>query len=177
MSSDDDFLTAAPSNTALPIRAFGDKLVVIVPHNPNIESTYPKQVKNKKTGEIKEVPKFQTLSTVFPLEDGEFKDKEGKLTKWEAGDSFRVYIASDRIRDAVSEVNRPVVGRVAQGKPKGGFQPPWLLKPPTKEEMEQAKSLEGLKDKVDEAVAKAKEFAEARSEDNDEDTEDGETPF
>lgn len=174
--SSDDFLTAAKTTTSMPIRAFGDTLVVILPHKTDVESQYPKQVKNKKTGEIKEIPKFQTLATVFPLEDGSFTDNEGKVTNWEAGESFRVYIGSDRIRDAASEVNVPVVGRVAKGKPKGGFQPPWLLKPPTKEEMEQAKSLDGLKEKIDEAVSKSNDFSSDTS-DNTEEVEDGETPF
>jgi len=161
-------------------QVFAGELLVIVPHTINeVNRNFPVTREGK--------PNIQTYATVFPVEDGSYKDDNGKKTTWKAGDKHYVYFTGAILRYFNdSDVDEPRVGRLVKGKPNPKTQGrAWMLEIPSEEEVEQANAVEGLHETVEEAIAEAverraffanRDLAESYAKDTEEDEEDDEPP-
>lgn len=129
---------------------FSGTLLVVVPHDGNVLSQFPKDDGS---------PQYQTYATIIPVEDGVFRQDDGKKVEWKAGDVHKAFINGAKVRRQLLEMNEPVVGRLVKGKPvaKGGR--PWELATPTDEEMAQVNAIDGIEELVAEAVQAAAERA------------------
>jgi hypothetical protein len=172
MSDDilDEIASAKPAGYT-PLGVFQEKLVVIVPLETDILSMY----KNERTGE----DQYQTLTAVIPVESGVGKDGNNKEIPFESGDVHKMFVNSWRVQNQLKNVGKPVVGRIAKGKKGKSPIPPWVLLPATAEEVERAKAVPGIGDKIREAIADhAARKAEREESSVDEGPEEpGEAPF
>lgn len=139
---------AAAPTSYTKYQAFSGYLILVVPHDGNVVSKFPRDDGS---------PKYQTYSTIIPLEDGSTRLDNGTKVEWKAGDIHQSFIDGAKIRRQLLDMDTPVLGRLGKGKPgpKGGR--PWELSTPTEEDFTVLNDFDDLEKKVADAIGSAQE--------------------